>query len=376
MPRVSVIIPAYNHDRYVAEAIQSVLDQTYQDFEIIITDDGSTDRTVDEIKKFKDPRIRLFVFEQNEGAPAATTNCVRESRGEYLAMLSSDDAYLPPKLEKQVRFLDGHPDVWAVFGYARIIDEDGKDFSDPRHFYSSIFKQPNRTRFEWLRHFFYNGNCLCHPSVLARRECYKTLGSPDPRYAQLGDFYRWIKTCFRHEIHIIPEDLVKFRIRAGEANASGGRPEAMRRTYFEFSSVFRYYLGIGSAEEFSRIFPEAEQYGRVENELIPYFLARLAIDNRKFYPVHQYVGISILYDLLGDSAMAGSLGKKCGFRHRDFIRLTGEFDLFGWESQQESESLKQKLAEKDKQIAALLNSASWKVTAPLRKVASMLEGSD
>jgi glycosyltransferase involved in cell wall biosynthesis len=369
MPRVSVIIPSYNHAKYVSDAIQSVLDQTYQDFEIVITDDGSTDGTVNEIRKFKDPRIKLFTFEENQGAPVASSNCVVHSSGEYIAMLSSDDIFLPDKLRKQVEFLDENPDIWAVFGYASIIDEDGNDYPDKNHFYCNIFKQPNRSRFEWLNYFFYRGNCLCHPSVLARRDVYATIAPPDPRYAQLGDFYRWIKTCLEHEIYILPEELIKFRIRAGEANASGNRPEVTKRGYLEFKWILRYYLEINSEEEFLKIFPEATKYGKVEKYLFPYFVARLALNNENFYPMHQFFGINILFGILADKKFVEKLEKTCGFRYRDFINLTGKHDFFSKEVMLFKQQLSEKelqLSEKDQYVQALLNSWSWRITAPLR----------
>ena len=187
MPRISVIMTSYNHKKYVANAIHSVLDQTYRDFEFIIIDDGSTDGTVNEIKKFSDQRMRVFYSKKNQGVVAATHKGLDESKGKYIAIIHSDDMFFPDKLEKQVKFLDEHPDVAAVFSYAKIIDEDGKDFMDESHYYYNIFKQPNRNRFEWLNHFFYKGNCLCCPSVLIRKECYGTLGYPDARFAQIAD---------------------------------------------------------------------------------------------------------------------------------------------------------------------------------------------
>lgn len=323
MPRVSVIIPSYNHEKYVAEAIQSVLDQSFQDFEIVITDDGSTDGTITEIKKFKDPRIRLFPFKENKGACVAVRKCLDEAKGEYIAMLSSDDVFLPGKLEKQVRFLDERTDIWAVFGYAQVIDEVGNDFEEKNHIYCKIFKQPNRNRFEWLNHFFYNGNCLCHPSALIRRSLYDELGYYDERLAQLPDFDMWIRTCLKHEIYIMPENLIKFRVRAGELNASGNRSEVHKRTGFELTRVLRHYLELRSTDEMLKVFPGAEKYGKEDKDLIPYFVARLAFDNEKSFPLNQVFAINVLYDILGDGKMAAKLEKKCAFTYRDFIELTG-----------------------------------------------------
>ena len=103
MPTVSVIIPSYNHERFVGACIQSALNQTFQDFEIIITDDGSTDRTVKVIENFKDPRITLFKHIRNQGVCVAANNCINHARGKYIAWLSSDDEWYPEKLGVQVK---------------------------------------------------------------------------------------------------------------------------------------------------------------------------------------------------------------------------------------------------------------------------------
>lgn len=386
MPRVSVIIPSYNHEKYIGQAIQSVLDQTYQDFEIVITDDGSTDDTVNEIKKFKDHSIRLFIFEKNQGASVAVAKCISEAQGEYIAILNSDDIFLPPKLEKQVRFLDEHPEVWAVFGYPQIIDEDGNDFTDVNYSYYNIFKQPNRTRFEWLNFFFYKWNCLCHPSVLARRDCYTKIGPPEPRFSQLGDLNHWVRLCMKHEIYIIQENLIKFRVRAGEANASGDRPEVIRRGAFEFIQILKNFLEIETTEEFSKIFPEATKYGyEILKDTIPFFVAMLALDNENSYPIPQYFAISVLFDLFRNKDTREKLEKRYGFRYIDFIKLAGKYDLF---NVVEVINLKQKLIEKDQQLRekvwqlveteklvhTLSNSWSLRMTAPLRALVRFLKG--
>ena len=100
-PKISVVMPVYNHEGCVAEAIQSVLDQSYGDFEFIITDDGSTDGTVREIEKFADPRISFFRFAENKGASVAINHCLEKAGGVYIAIMNADDVFLPNKLEKR-----------------------------------------------------------------------------------------------------------------------------------------------------------------------------------------------------------------------------------------------------------------------------------
>jgi glycosyltransferase involved in cell wall biosynthesis len=358
MPKVSVIIPSYNHEKYVAQAIQSVLDQTYQDFEIIITDDGSTDGSVNEINKFTDPRIRLFVFDKNQGACTAVRKCLDEARGDYVTVLSSDDIFFPDKLEKQVSFLDEHTEMGAVFGLAHIIDEDGNDFADKSHFYYSIFKQPNRNRHEWLNYFFYKGNCLCHPSILIRKECYKTVGYYDERYAQLPDYDFWIRLCLKYEIFIIQENLIKFRVRKDELNVSGNRPEVKIRDAWEHGQILNNYLNINNIKDLLLIFPELSRYkGKIKKSLIPFFIALLALEvegcNRKLF------AINTLYYLLGQNRLIDKL-RKIGFEYIDFIKLTGRHDIFNLVAiQQEKSELNNKTNKIEKLSAEITAKDSY-----------------
>ena len=115
-PRVSVILPTYNRAQLIAQAIQSVLDQTYQDFELIIVDDGSKDETEEVVNSFDDERIRYARHEENKGANAARNTGIAMARGEYIAFQDSDDKWLPEKLERQMRiFLITSTDIGVVY---------------------------------------------------------------------------------------------------------------------------------------------------------------------------------------------------------------------------------------------------------------------
>lgn len=367
MPKVSVIIPSYNHEKYIAGAIHSVLAQSYQDFEIVITDDGSSDNSIAEIRKFEDSRISLFVFKENKGACVAMNNCIRNATGEYIAVLNSDDAFLPTKLEKQVKFLDEHPQIKAVFGYAHIIDENGDDFTDDRHFYYNIFKQPNRTRFEWLNHFFYKGNCLCHPSALIRRKCYEDIGYYDPRLSQLPDFDFWIRICMKYEIHVMPEELINFRIRKNNANISAQGTNTLARYNFEHLQVLKNFLKIKTHEEFLKTFPDALVSVGDRDYAIPYNLALIALKIGAFGTVHQFFAINVLFEILGNGDSAARLEGEFGFKYMDLIKLAAESDIFNFKKLAEQD---QEIAEKNRILNEMLNSYSWKITKPLRELYS------
>jgi glycosyltransferase involved in cell wall biosynthesis len=314
---------AYNHEKYVGRAIQSVLNQTLADFELVITDDGSRDRTAAEIEEFADARIRFFRFPANRGQFAATNHCLRQARGEYVAVLNSDDVFLPAKLEKQVGFLNGHPEVGAVFCRVRMIDEQDRAWHG-----KEIFRTANMSRFAWLNHFFYRGNCLCHPAVLLRRQCHTTVGGYDERYAQLADFDFWIRLCLQYEIHILPEELVGFRMLPQSGNMGSRRPDSIRRCRWEHRRIFDNFLLIDSPAVLRKVFPEANRYGDdIPRELLPFVLAMLALQAKSTRQIHQAFALDTLYRLLDNAQTAQQLTQRFGFDYRDLIRLTGQYDV-------------------------------------------------
>lgn len=123
---VSIIMPSWNTAGFIAESIQSVIDQTYQNWELIIVDDCSTDNTDEVVESFRsDPRIRYFKNARNSGAAISRNRAMREARGEWIAFLDSDDLWMPEKLEKQIRFMSDHRYVLSYTEYERI-DEEGR----------------------------------------------------------------------------------------------------------------------------------------------------------------------------------------------------------------------------------------------------------
>jgi len=123
-PRVSVVIPTYNYEIYIAEAVESVLAQTYQDFELIVVDDGSTDNTHSVLEPYLD-RI-TYLYQENQGRSLARNRGIQVAQGEYIAFLDADDWFLPHKLELQTHFLDEHPEAGMVAGGWVETDEQGK----------------------------------------------------------------------------------------------------------------------------------------------------------------------------------------------------------------------------------------------------------
>lgn len=312
MPRLSIVIASYNHAPFVQDSLRSVLQQDFQDFEILVTDDGSSDGTPDQVCAVQDPRIALQVLPENRGACIAMNEAIRRARGEFIVVLNSDDVFLPGKLSRQLAFLEAHPHIGAVFGYPVFIDERGQRFDDATHKDHEVFHVHNRSRHEWLRHFFDRGNALCHPTAMIRRSVYEAVGLYDARLAQVPDLDMWMRVCLRFDIHVLPEPLTGFRIRDNLQNASAARPEVVIRDAWERAHILRHYLGL-SRPELDAVFPEYA--GRPES--VPELLAERALSLA--YPFYVRFALDALFDALppeGDSAA-----------YRRFITLTGQQDL-------------------------------------------------
>lgn len=325
-PRVTVILSSFNHGRFIAEAIQSTLDQTYKDFEFFIVDDCSDDDSWRIIQSFDDPRILAIRNPVRSRAAFGFNEIIRHRAcGEFIAIHHSDDVWLPTKLERQIAFLDQHPEVGAVFTRVHLIDEQGTSI-DPDHYYQPVFGQKNRSRFEWLRHFFLDGNCLCHPSVLARKEVMLDAGLYDRRLGQITDFDLWVRICLHHQIYILNEPLLKFRLRSGNANQSGESGETFVRLRNEWQIVLRRFLVIDSEDEFFSIFPEMRSLSCPNGNDLRYLIAVRAI--RTDAAFRKQFGIGLLYHLMADDDTVTMLKEKYGFGYVELIDLMGRADPF------------------------------------------------
>lgn len=326
-PKVTVILTSYNHEKYLRESIESVLNQTYTNFDFIIWDDGSADGSWGIINEYSDPRIRAFRNSTDERDSPIRSVFSKAETADYIAIQHSDDIWEPEKLEKQVDFLDTHPEFGAVFSWAHVVDENGHAFKDQNHFYYKVFEQPNRSRFEWLNHFFQHGNALCHPSVLIRKQCYDDCGLYRYGLPQTGDYDMWVRLCIKYDIHVLPERLVRFRIRENEGNVSGNRLDARIRWQFEYLKILENYREIPTLEELKQVFPVASKYvGAGENDLE--FILGMAVLEIKPNNLAELFGLNLLFEAFNNPVRTEKIRDNHGFSHTDLIALTAKHDVF------------------------------------------------
>ncbi len=330
---VSVLLASYNHGSFIEAAIRSVLEQTHKNLELVIVDDGSGDDSVERIRSFDDPRIRFEPWDRNRGMIVAKRRCLELARGDYIAILNSDDVYLPEKLEQQLRVMRDHPEFAAVLTQVELIDENNKAV-DSSHPFHDLFEAHNRNRQEWLRHFFCDGNCLCISSALFRRHHYSVIGCPDRRFHQLPDLDLWVRLCLQAEIHILPARLTRFRVHGNGANASAANRITRVRDLWESIYVYRHYLEIDDQAELLRVFPEACDFADPEFPLrrneIRFVVAQMALKQAERSPRWGFFGLNTIFQLMADPETATQLHFRFGFAFRDLIKLTGELDVFGW----------------------------------------------
>jgi glycosyltransferase involved in cell wall biosynthesis len=231
MPRVSVIIPAYNAARYLTAAIDSVVKQTYKDWEIIVIDDGSIDETRSIAQSYKarlGSRLQ-YVYQSNRGQPAARNVGIRMAQGEFIAILDADDIWLPDRLSRGVAVLEGDLRVGLVHSRVARINTEGMIvgyFSFPRKYQSGKIAINIYTR---------RANILA-PTVMLRKQCLQAVGLFDESMRATEDRDLWFRIAELYEIAFIDEVLAHSRLTPGSA---GSDPERVLKSQLFF--VYKHY---------------------------------------------------------------------------------------------------------------------------------------
>ena len=216
--KVSVVIPAYNHEQFIAPAIDSVLKQSLQDFELIIVDDGSTDNTASVIKEYSDPRIHYY-YQENQDAFNTINRGIGLAQGEYIAILNSDDIYAPDRLQ---RLVDTQKETGAQCLFTDVIpiSDAGEEFTDPE-FGWNVWHKKNRDFCETARDLyaaFLKGNFMVTTSNLfMSREAAEKVGKfCSLRYLHDYDFMFRMLLAFPEQVHYLrDEKLLYYRIHDG-----------------------------------------------------------------------------------------------------------------------------------------------------------------
>ena len=245
-PKVSVCIPVYNGSEYISDTIRSILSQTFDDFEIIVCDNCSTDNTGEIVRSFDDSRIRYICNEKNLGIVGNPNRAIDLSRGEYVHIIHHDDVMMPENLACKVRILDEHPHVGFVHSNIKLFDQSGKIFAD------NIWCEDSRRDyienglevFKRYLEYLPNGASIFIGSVLARKACYEKVGGFNPALPHCQDSHMWMRMMLFYDVACIGTPLVKYRVHLTSASSSWGIHTSLpyfREHFLAFNLLFENY---------------------------------------------------------------------------------------------------------------------------------------
>jgi glycosyltransferase involved in cell wall biosynthesis len=245
-PTVSVVIPTYNREKILIKSVQSVLNQTYEDFELIIVDDASTDDTDQVVSTFDDSRIEYIKHDENRGAPAARNTGIESSDGEFISFQDSDDEWDPRKLEKQMRvFEQSPPDVGVVYTGMIRKREDKKVYIP----YSSVEQKEGD-----IRHSLARQNFIPTQVATVRRKCFEEVSTFDGNCWPISDWELWIRISKQFQFKLVDEALVTGEVRPDSISKdtrtkveSRERIVNKHQSFFNNASLARqlFYIGHG-----------------------------------------------------------------------------------------------------------------------------------
>lgn len=243
MPMVDVIVPAYNAARYLSVAIESVRAQTFEDWRIVLVNDGSTDDTAAIASRYAGQLgAKLKYVEQpNQGLPAARNAAIRNSSAEYLALLDADDVWLPQRLEASLQCFENRPAVGLSYGFIAWIDAQGKILR-------TFAERQKHGEGKIAPYIYMRSVHLPCPTITFRRKCVEEVGLFDESLRATEDRDLWLRIALRYEVALVPSLLAHYRTSAGSMSSD---PERMLQAQLRF--IGKHYGAAGCGRMARRI---------------------------------------------------------------------------------------------------------------------------
>ncbi len=381
---VSVLMCTYNRENYLKRAIESVLNQTYKELEFIIIDDGSTDHSRELIEAFDDTRIQYYYLPENQYYCYAANYGMQFCNGEYIAIINSDDEWLPEKLEKQIKFLETNQMYGACFSEVTLIDNEGNDVSEQCQDMQRLFANHYETQEEWMEFFLFYGNSLCHPSAVIRKELLDKVGGFNLMFSQLADFDLWVRIVMETPIYVMPERLIKFRwdIKKKNQISSNTKKHAIR-SFNEQILIRKQMIEQLTDEQFVRFYRKNFKNALSNTPLeLEFERAFLLMECTTEVPGLKVLGINKIEQVLRHTDAISVLKNHFGLTVQDIYEwnqdhwymdyiVVGEIAEQKEKIAQQQQCIQEQEVELEKQknlIEAYENSTSWKCTAPLRNI--------
>ncbi len=259
-PLISVVMPVYNAEKYLRDSVESILEQTYKNFEFIIIDDGSTDKSAAIIKSYKDPRI-IFKSRKNKGQTATLNEGMMLATGEYLARQDADDISASERFEKQIQFLTNNPEVALLGTNYNVVNEGGELW-----FTTSLFTDSND-----LKKALVFSNQLGHGTVMIKKDILQEVGVYDESINISQDYDLWSRISHKYHVANLKEPLYIWRYYA--ESLSTGNPEKTQKEFWNVRDrEFEYFIANKKSFRYSfrpfSINPGLKRYCEMKNGML------------------------------------------------------------------------------------------------------------
>lgn len=320
-PLISICVPCYNHEKYIPYFLETLFSQSFTDWELIVTDDCSTDNSYQILQKFAtDKRVRIYKNDRNRHLCYTLDHSLSQAKGKYICLMYTDDAFVKDKLANDFRFMEEHEEVGVL--YTDLIDI-GEDNEDLHHLRENLNEF---RRYEILRRLFLFGNCLLIPGLVFRRSCLNEVGFFNPLLCLTQDYEYHIRLILNFIPAKSKESTVFYRIRENGQNLSAPTLANASQTANEFflcvSSCIRQ---IKDLTQFSKIFPDFKKVPLLSSRDIPFYVALMLVESPT-QPLRA-AGLRILYDFTLKNIKY--VEKEYGFTAKDFMDICRHTAIFG-----------------------------------------------
>lgn len=298
LPKVSVIMGAYNEEKFLNEAVDSILNQTFGDFEFIIVNDGSTDRTQAILDSYHDPRMMIIINDENLGRSEARNKAISMAKGEYIAIMDADDISLPERLEREVKFLDNHDNIAAVGTYFFNINEKGGIAGITKFLTENDDMEKGLMR----------GNIIENSTVMLRKSCFDYVGGYREEFEGAEDYDLFLRLSEHFKLANLKEPLFKRRInpasfsvaRKSDLDLYTKLAQELAKERREFGKDrLQIFKEAGNEKGLKELLPKAKPPSRKEVAQSYLYWGRVLLRGRDFKGATKLLLQSFLYNPFG-----------------------------------------------------------------------------
>ncbi|KPH55949.1 glycosyltransferase family 2 protein [Helicobacter pullorum] len=313
-PKISILCPSFNHEKYVESFIWSVLGQSFKDFELIIVDDCSSDGNVKKIKEIQDKRIKLIQHQYNRGINASINTAFQNSSGKIVVFCASDDILEVNALEIIYKTFECNEDIICVYPNLQIIDE-----------YNNILDVENITKIaprnELLHHIFFESNCLSSPGMSIKRGIFEAIYPLKNSFCNYQDVDIHIRLLTIGKVLQLEQKLIKYRRSLYKTSISSEKSSTAIRKKLETESLMDSFLEIKDLKFLKQIFrSEIEKTGiKPFDNTLEFFMGRMALESNN--ELKKYWGYHKVMNFYNNDQNAQLLYDKYGFTFGDFLGL-------------------------------------------------------